>query len=568
MLSLFLSVCLTLPSQKPVNDPRPRLPIPEKLVVLTFDDAAKSHATKAGPLLKKLGFGATFFVTEGFDFPTNKKDYMTWEEIAGLHKMGFEIGNHTIDHGAATAPDLAGRIRALNQKMAEHGIPKPVTFGYPGNATSLAALPILKAEGIKFARRGGAPEYAYETGKGVGYEPYLDHPLLVPSAGDSRPTWELKNLKEAVSLARAGRIAVLQFHGVPDTAHSWVNTPFERFEEMMQWLKDEDYQVIAMRDLEKYVDPEIVPSDPLFVSKDRIARIKEGKSLDDFRPLGSGNRMRWQGLMQMHEFTPAEYRAATGQTPPSKPLMDFPSREDSWISPYPGGRHPRTGFRDGAIRPQRDTKISFFPPWEDGGYAVLDLPEAIWLGENKDRVLGYLAHTHVPTIWDLKKTPLKPQEWTEEEYWTRSERKLPNGIEFKAGVISLKPPVAGLQAANLTLTLTNGSDQPLANASAQICLMLANLKGFKAMTNDNKAFESPFAMAVDETGKRYVLLAFEGCQRAWGNAPCPCLHSDPAWGPLAPGQSRTLKGFFGFGTDPKELKKAARQALGMSADGK
>ena len=53
-------------------------PIPDKLVVLTFDDASKSHFTVVRPLLKKYKFGATFFVTEGFDMVTNKRDYMTW----------------------------------------------------------------------------------------------------------------------------------------------------------------------------------------------------------------------------------------------------------------------------------------------------------------------------------------------------------------------------------------------------------------------------------------------------------------------------------------------------------
>src|SRR5439155_21162601 len=77
-------------------------PIPDKLVVLTFDDSAKSHYTVARPVLTKYKFGATFFITEGFDFPTNKKDYMTWEEIAQLHKDGFEIGNHTLDHKGVT----------------------------------------------------------------------------------------------------------------------------------------------------------------------------------------------------------------------------------------------------------------------------------------------------------------------------------------------------------------------------------------------------------------------------------------------------------------------------------
>jgi len=73
-------------------------PVPDKIVVLTFDDASKSHYTVGRPLLKKHKFGATFFVTEGWDFATNKKDYMSWDEIAQLHKDGFEIGNHTRDH--------------------------------------------------------------------------------------------------------------------------------------------------------------------------------------------------------------------------------------------------------------------------------------------------------------------------------------------------------------------------------------------------------------------------------------------------------------------------------------
>src|SRR5438309_3079225 len=91
-------------------------PIPDRLVVLTFDDASKSHFTVARPVLKKYGFGATFFITEGFDFPTNKRDYLTWEEIAQLHQDGFEIGNHTRDHQSVTADnvgDLAAQVRAL-----------------------------------------------------------------------------------------------------------------------------------------------------------------------------------------------------------------------------------------------------------------------------------------------------------------------------------------------------------------------------------------------------------------------------------------------------------------------
>src|SRR5436853_6259956 len=90
LVSVFVSAALGLE------------PIPDKLVVLTFDDSAKSHYTTVRPILKRYGFGATFFITEGFDFPTNKTDYMTWEQIAELHRDGFEIGNHTGNHASIT----------------------------------------------------------------------------------------------------------------------------------------------------------------------------------------------------------------------------------------------------------------------------------------------------------------------------------------------------------------------------------------------------------------------------------------------------------------------------------
>ena len=50
------------------------VPVPDKVVVLTFDDSSASHHAVARPLLKRLGFGATFFITEGFTFRTNKRD--------------------------------------------------------------------------------------------------------------------------------------------------------------------------------------------------------------------------------------------------------------------------------------------------------------------------------------------------------------------------------------------------------------------------------------------------------------------------------------------------------------
>jgi peptidoglycan/xylan/chitin deacetylase (PgdA/CDA1 family) len=247
---------------------------PDKLVVLTFDDSSASHYAIARPVLKRYGFGATFFITEGFTFPTNKKDYLTWEQIAELHRDGVEIGNHTRDHLSITEKNvsrLAEQLAAIAGRCREHGIPPPVSFAWPGNKFHVSALPVLQQAGIRFARRGGEPEVPYAVGGGPAYEPALDHPLLIPTTGDARPTWALENLQRAVALAHDGRIAVLQFHGVPDGEHPWVNTPRERFEEYMAWLHAEGFKVIALRDLARYVDEKSVPADPLAIMERRKA---------------------------------------------------------------------------------------------------------------------------------------------------------------------------------------------------------------------------------------------------------------------------------------------------------
>jgi peptidoglycan-N-acetylglucosamine deacetylase len=275
-ICLFASLCALFACHRAVAAELER--IPDKLVVLTFDDSVASHYAVVRPLLKKYGFGATFFITEGFTFLTNKRNYMTWEQIAELHRDGFEIGNHTRDHMAVTPaslPRLRLQVEAINAKCAANGIPKPVSFGYPGNAITPAALGPLAEMGFLFARRGGEPERPYKDGRGFAYEPGRDHPLLIPTAGDARPAWTIEDFKRAVAQARDGRIAVLQFHGVPDDDHPWVHTAPAMFESYLKYLRDERCRVIALRDLARYVDPAIAPKDAMAVIEERRARTDE-----------------------------------------------------------------------------------------------------------------------------------------------------------------------------------------------------------------------------------------------------------------------------------------------------
>lgn len=219
---------------------------PDKLVVLTFDDSVASHATVVAPLLKKFGFGATFFITEGFDFATNKTQYMTWEQIKGLHDAGFEIGNHTRHHKGVTgqkSEDLNADIAYIEDQCAAHGIPRPTSFCYPGYTSSAAAVEVLRARGYRFARAGGAQAF----------DPAKDEPLLMPQAFDSKPEAKWEHFVAAVAQAREGKIAVLTFHGVPDQQHPWVNTDPALFEKYLTYLKEQGCTVIAVRDMARYL---------------------------------------------------------------------------------------------------------------------------------------------------------------------------------------------------------------------------------------------------------------------------------------------------------------------------
>ena len=221
-------------------------PIPDKLIVLTFDDAIVSQATYVAPLLKKYGFGATFFVCE-FTAPpfSDKTKYMSWEQIAMLNKMGFEVGNHTQNHAHVSKLDslqLTAELKYIEDKCAEYRIPKPTSFAYPAYDTSPKAISVLKARGYNFARQG----------LDMPYDPLVSHPYLIP--GYTIKATNREQIYDAFEAAKEGKIVVLTIHGVPDGAHPWVNTPPELFVEYLEYLKKNHYKVIAMRDMKQYID--------------------------------------------------------------------------------------------------------------------------------------------------------------------------------------------------------------------------------------------------------------------------------------------------------------------------
>lgn len=240
--------------------------------------------------------------------------------------------------------------------------------------------------------------------------------------------------------------------------------------------------------------------------------------------------------------------AIRGDQPPARekdaPLL---------VLPYPGGRHPRIGFLEGAVDPQRETKFSLFTPWKATDYVVVDVPEAIWWKEGAQRELLYLAHTHVPTVWSKQKVELPRLEWQiEKDDSLRLERKLPNGVVFGVSVAPSQ------EAVRMEMWLTNGTSEKLTGLAVQNCVMFKGAPTFAAQANDNKILAKPFIACRSQEANRYVITAWEPCGRVWANPPCPCMHSDPQFPDCAPGATVRLRGWLSFyeGADlTAELKR-------------
>jgi len=74
----------------------------EKTVCITFDDGAETDLISAAPLLSKLGFGATSYITVDY---LGKPGYMSHAQVRELQAAGFEIGCHSLTHPYLTDID-------------------------------------------------------------------------------------------------------------------------------------------------------------------------------------------------------------------------------------------------------------------------------------------------------------------------------------------------------------------------------------------------------------------------------------------------------------------------------
>ncbi len=121
-----------------------RKPLPNRSVVLTFDDGFRDFYVAAAPVLRRLKLPATIFLASGYCGRTNawpgqpawvkEEDLLSWQEVSELANDGFSFGAHTVNHPNLTAMPISTAEREIvaGKAQIEKHIGKPVEFfAYP-----------------------------------------------------------------------------------------------------------------------------------------------------------------------------------------------------------------------------------------------------------------------------------------------------------------------------------------------------------------------------------------------------------------------------------------------------
>lgn len=235
-----------------------------KKVVLTFDDGVKSHYTRVAPLLNEYNMKATFFVTSrdlwwrphgNLNDIVRCEKNMSWEEARRLHDDGFEIGNHTWSHRGLVGDveEACREVSKLNDKLADFGVPRPVTFCYPGYLVNDDYVTGLASSGISFARSGYRPGnkmvYLSDVSETSYYIPGVTDHFRVPCTGvlgawpNPADCYTIDRFERDMDRMPDGHVAVLGGHGV---VHDKV---FNDLVAVVEYIAKSGYNVICLRDL-------------------------------------------------------------------------------------------------------------------------------------------------------------------------------------------------------------------------------------------------------------------------------------------------------------------------------
>ncbi|MDQ0202697.1 polysaccharide deacetylase family protein [Pectinatus haikarae] len=121
--------------------------LPDKSVILTFDDGYEDNYTEVMPILAENNMtGTVFIITNSIGL----EGYLTWDQLREMQLVNMEIGSHTANHIplASLEPEKINDEIHLSKLLMEwKGLKTIYFFSYPNGSYNDTAQTDLRADG-------------------------------------------------------------------------------------------------------------------------------------------------------------------------------------------------------------------------------------------------------------------------------------------------------------------------------------------------------------------------------------------------------------------------------------
>lgn len=120
--------------------------LPERPIVLTFDDGYADFYTAAFPVLKRYDFTATIYIATAFVDGASRwlrreretmRRMLTWQQVSEIKRSGIECGAHTHSHpqldtltASAAGDEIAHSKRVLEDRLGQEVCAFAYPYGY------------------------------------------------------------------------------------------------------------------------------------------------------------------------------------------------------------------------------------------------------------------------------------------------------------------------------------------------------------------------------------------------------------------------------------------------------
>lgn len=125
--------------------------LPDKPVLITFDDGYVDNFREALPILEKYQMKATLFMIAD---SVGEKRFLTKEELESMERKGFQIESHTYSHKwlvDESVEEITQEITS-SRKILESIVDRPIHYlAYPGGFTNEKVEQTVNQSGIRMA---------------------------------------------------------------------------------------------------------------------------------------------------------------------------------------------------------------------------------------------------------------------------------------------------------------------------------------------------------------------------------------------------------------------------------